>query len=284
MQTVLKDAKLISEYVQEMLNFLWIVSKLIDQVYLFIKMYGVKGKLSRTYFGEMGSFFGFCNTIFCRHLQWISKKFFFSQINSGTAQFSTKCHKNNRPSVSFYKDYWYQRTTQWVKFYGIGELFFLDFVTFFLHPQGDLFSWPLYRLHHQQKSQNLQKNNLKKNNFCFFRNTLAGPVDLVNLAWKSRSKYVFEKKLFGLLYPTWTNFSEKIFSNDFLSCFEWKYCAVSQNVIFMSFIYLHFSNCKFLTFCSIDWFRFQKPLAIGPFRIPRCQDLLDKSLGWFHGF
>ena len=45
---------------------------------------------------------------------------FFSQINSGIAQFSTKRHKNNRPSVSFYKDYWYQRTTQWVKFYGFG--------------------------------------------------------------------------------------------------------------------------------------------------------------------
>ena len=27
-----------------------------------------------------------------------------SQINSGIAQFSTKRHKNNRPSVSFYKD------------------------------------------------------------------------------------------------------------------------------------------------------------------------------------
>ena len=52
----------------------------------------------------------------------------------------------------------------------------------------------------------------------------------------------------------------------------------------MSFIYLHFSNCKFLTFCSIDWFRFQKPLAIGPFRIPRCQEFWDKSFGWFLGF
>ena len=30
------------------------------------------------------------------------------------------------------------------------------------------------------------------------------------------------------------------------------------------------------TFCSIDWFRFQKPLAIDPFRIPRCQDFWDK--------
>ena len=92
------------------------------------------------------------------------------------------------------------------------------------------------------------------------------------------------KFLFGLLFQTWTNFSKKIFSTDFISCFEWKYCAVSQNVIFMSFIYLHFYNCKFLTFCSIDWFRLQKPLATGPFQIPRYQDFWDKSLGWFLGF
>jgi hypothetical protein len=98
----------------------------------------------------------------------------------------------------------------------------------------------------------------------------------VKLAWESESQYLCEK--------TWTNFSENLFLNDFLSCFEWKYCAVSQNVIVMSFIYLHFSNSKFLTFCSIDWFRFQKPLAISPFRIPRCQDFWDKSLGWFLGF
>ena len=89
------------------------------------------------------------------------------------------------------------------------------------------------------------------------------------------------KKNFGLLFQTWTNFSKNIFSTDFISCFEWKYCAVSQNVIFISCIYQHFSNCKFLTFCSIDWFRFQKPLAIGPFWIPRYQDFWDKSLGWF---
>ena len=75
------------------------------------------------------------------------------------------------------------------------------------------------------------------------------------------------------------------FSNDFLSCFEWKYCAVSQNIIFMSSIHLHFSNCKFIfTFCLINWFKFQKPLAFGPFRIPRYPDFLDKSLGWFLGF
>ena len=64
----------------------------------------------------------------------------FSRLNLGIDQFSTKRHKNNRPSVSFYKDYWNQGTTQWVKFYGIGEFFFLGLVTFFLHPYGDLFS------------------------------------------------------------------------------------------------------------------------------------------------
>ena len=99
-----------------------------------------------------------------------------------------------------------------------------------------------------------------------FRNNLTGPVNLVKLPWKSRSQLLFEKKLFGLLYPTWTSFSEKICSNSFRSCFEWKHCAVSENTIFMSFIYLHFSNCKFLTFCSIDWFRFQNPLQLAHFR------------------
>ena len=116
-------------------------------------------------------------------------------------------------------------------------------------------------------------------------NNLAGSVNLVKLAWKSRSQYLFEEKKLSAFYihpgPILVNF---FFSNDFLSCFEWKHCAVSQNVIFMSFIYLHFSNFKFLTFCSIDWFRFQKPFAIGPFRIPRCQDFWDKSLVWFLGF
>ena len=68
-----------------------------------------------------------------------SPKSFFT-INSGIAQFSTKRHINNRPSVTFYKDYWHQRTTQWVTFYGIREFFFSDFVMFFLHPQGDLLS------------------------------------------------------------------------------------------------------------------------------------------------
>ena len=75
------------------------------------------------------------------------------------------------------------------------------------------------------------------------------------------------KKLVGLLYPTWTNFSEKIFSNDFLSCFEKKYCAVSQNVIFMSFIYLHFLNCIFFLklFVQLTELVYKKPLQLDHF-------------------
>ena len=203
------------------------------------------------------------------------KSFFFTNKFRNCSIFN-EASQNNRPSVSFYKDYWYQRTTQLVKFYGIGE-FFSDFVMFFLHPQGDLFSCPLCRLHHQKKIQKLDFF-FWKLNILLFRNYLAGPASSVKLAWKSRAQYLFEKNLLAFYIQP-----GQIFSNDFLSCFEWKYCAVSQNIIFMSFICPHFSNCKFFTFCSIDWFSFQKSLAIGPFRIRRCQDCWDKSLGWFLG-
>ena len=77
-------------------------------------------------------------------------------------------------------------------------IFFWNFVTFFFHPQGDLFSWPFCRLHQQKKSQNSQFLFVWKENILLFRNTLAGPVHLVKLAWKSRSQYLFEeKKTFG---------------------------------------------------------------------------------------
>ena len=60
-------------------------------------MNDVKGKLSRTYFREIGSFFlGFKYSV---NLQKVC-----SQINKGIAKFLTKRHKNNRPSLSFFKD------------------------------------------------------------------------------------------------------------------------------------------------------------------------------------
>ena len=90
--------------------------------------------------------------------------------------------------------------------------------------------------------------------------------------------------IFFAFYIQSGQISGKDFSNHYISCFEWEYCVVSKNVILLSVIYLHFSNYKFLFFCWIDWFRVQKPLAIGPFQIPRYQYFWDNSLMWFLGF
>ena len=82
-----------------MLTFQQIVSKLIDQVdfiFIFIKCMVLKDISLGHILGKWGFFFGFCNAIFCRHIQWTSK--------FGIAKFLTKRHKNSRSSVSFYKD------------------------------------------------------------------------------------------------------------------------------------------------------------------------------------
>ena len=81
--------------------------------------------------------------------------------------------------------------------------------------------------------------------------------------------FIWKKTYFLSFTSNLAKFKWKDFSNAYFSCFRWKYCSVSQNVIFMSVIYLHFSNCKFLIFCSMDWFRYQKPIAIDQFRNPR---------------
>ena len=86
----------------------------------FIKMYGIKGKLCKVSFTYMASLFEFFYAIFCRHLQWISKKV-SSQINSGNAQFATKSCQINIQGKSFSKDVWYQRTILKVECYGNGE-------------------------------------------------------------------------------------------------------------------------------------------------------------------
>ena len=74
----------------------------------------------------------------------------------------------------------------------------------------------------------------------------------------------FGKYLFGPKTPFhW----KKCFSwrlGQFFRCFEWKYCAVSENVFSMSVIYQHFSHCKFSLFWWIHWVRFKTWLAKGP--------------------
>ena len=61
-----------------MLSFQHKVPKLIDQVCLLIKMYGVKGKLCRTNFTGMAISFGFCNS----RSQYLVANYFFLPWNS----------------------------------------------------------------------------------------------------------------------------------------------------------------------------------------------------------
>ena len=61
---------------------------------------------------------------------------FFSRINSVIAQFSTKRHKNNRPSVSFYKYYCIKGQLSWSSFmefksfFGFCNVFFASTLWF----------------------------------------------------------------------------------------------------------------------------------------------------------
>ena len=72
----------------------------------------------------------------------------------------------------------------------------------------------------------------------------------------------------NLLGPKTPVLGKKCFSwrlGNFFRWFEWKYCAVSENVFYMSVIYLHFSYCKFSFFRWFDWVRFKTRLPKGPF-------------------
>ena len=109
-------------------------------------------------------------------------------------------------------------------FMELGSFCLSDFVTFFLHPQGYLFSWPLCRLHHPKKSKNSHFFFCKLNKLLF-RNTLAGPVNLVKLAWKSRSHYLFKKKTFLPLYIQ----PGQILVNRFFNSQFWKFRALTVN-------------------------------------------------------
>ena len=74
----------------------------------------------------------------------------------------------------------------------------------------------------------------------------------------------FGKYYFGPKTPFHWKKCFSLHLGPFLKCFEWKYCAVSENVFSMSFIYLHFSHFKFLLFLWIYWVRFIIQLAKGP--------------------
>ena len=107
----------------------------------------------------------------------------------------------------------------------------------------------------------------------------------LKLAWTSRSQNLFENNLFVFYIKPGQISVKRFFQKIILAVLSENTVQCPKTFFFILFvIYLHFSNCKFLIFCSMDWFRFQKPIAIGPFRIPRYQDFGDKSLVWFLGF
>ena len=149
-----------------------------------------------------------------------------------------------------------------------------------MHLQGDLFNWPICRLHHPKNYKTIFCTMI----FLLFRNNKAGPVNLVKLAWKSRSQHFFENTFFDF-YIQPGQISEKIFFQVII------FTVLSENTVHCPktlflciFISTLFQLQVFDFFSSMDWFRFQKPLAIGTFWIPRYQDFWDKSLGWFLGF
>ena len=76
-------------------------------------------------------------------------------------------------------------------------------------------------------------------------------ISLVKLAWRSSLR---KNSLKYLLGPKTPFLCKKCFSwclDQLFRYFKWKYCAVSQNIISMSVMYLHFSHCTFLFF--IQW-------------------------------
>ena len=118
-----------------------------------------------------------------------------------------------------------------------------------------------------------------------FKNNLAWPVNLVRLAWTSRSQYY--------LKITFLSFTSNLAKFQWKDLFKWLFLAfLSENivqcpkkVIFMSVIYLHFSNGKFMIFCSMDWFRFKKNPCKRPITYTKIPRFLEKKrLGWFLGF
>ena len=105
----------------------------------------------------------------------------------------------------------------------------------------------------------------------------------MKLAWTSRSQYLFENNFFVFYIQLGQISVKRFFQMNNLAVLS-EHTVQCPKTFFYILIYLHFSNFKFWIFCSMDWFRFQKPFAIDPFWIPRYQYFWDKSLGWFLGF
>ena len=126
-------------------------------MYLFIKIYGITGQLSRSSFMELVIFFRFCNFFFC-----IYRVIYLTDLYAG-------------------------------------------FIT--------------------TKITKLTNLIIKNILFCSLEITY-----IITLYYLKIFFFTFTSNL--------DKFQRKYFSNYNFSCFEWKYCDLSQNIIYMSFIYL----------------------------------------------
>ena len=117
-----------------------------------------------------------------------------------------------------------------------------------------------------------------KEMIILLKNNLAGSLNLVKLAWTCRSHYLFENNCFVFYIQLGQISVNRFFKWLFYLFWVKILCSVPKHYLYDCYISTLFILQVF-DFCSIVWFRFQKPLAIGPFLIQRYQDFWDKSLG-----
>ena len=87
-----------------------------------------------------------------------------------------------------------------------------NIVTFFLHIQGNFLNWPLCRF----------LNKFEKN--ISFKNHSAGLVNLVKLAWTSRSLYLCEEKKFAFSIQPAQISVKSFFPNDYFKLLVYATC------------------------------------------------------------
>ena len=121
-----------------------------------------------------------------------------------------------------------------------------------MHPQGDLFNWPFCRLHHQKISHFFLFYFFWKLNILLFRNNLAGPVNLVKLAWKSRSQYLFEKNFLAFYIQPGQilvkRFSKHRPSGPMLSISRFVHMCVCVSVCVSVCLFVHFLRYRLNVF------------------------------------
>ena len=133
--------------------------------------------------------------------------------------------------------------------------FFSDFLTFFWHPQVDLFNWPLCRLHHHKNPKSKKKKNWEKK--------ISKKISLTyefGLAGINKVLAIIIWKISSLKFgQVWCKRQKKIFSNN--------YCDLLLHASFTKFtgpakLFLNNNIIYFLkkivTFWILWWWSLQR--------------------------